>query len=139
VRTVVRGHAVWQSANITQLPLLETAAIAKVISFVGERVGSLVKFVCDLIRPWLQSVWSFFVLIEGTSIPARLSGLLIMALRVAGFTNTLAEACEKVVGEHELVDFFLGSAGIITVIDAVVLKPLRTVHCRHRARVTHGD
>jgi hypothetical protein len=68
-----------------------------------------------------------------------LSCLIVAALGLAGLAYALAKSCKKVMREHNLVDLFLRSAGVIAVVDTVVLKSLGSVHGGCAARVGHRD
>lgn len=71
-------------------------------------------------------------------ISARRSCLFIATLGLAGFADTLAEACKQVMREHELIYLFFGPVGVIAIVDTIVLKSLGLVHGWHTARVAHG-
>lgn len=98
----------------------------------------MIKFHSDLISSRLHAVRSFFFLIKSTPVSPWLPPLLLLALRFAGFTDTLAEPSEKVVREHELIYFFLGLSWIIAIVDAVVLEAVGFVDGESRARVVDG-
>lgn len=61
-----------------------------------------------------------------------------MALGITGFPDAFPEPGEKVMREHELIYFFLGLAGVVAVVDAVVFKPFSSLEGGSWSGEAHG-